>query len=199
MTSSARLQTCLLAFSAVLAGCGDFGHVNQGQVVEFDRSTGRVVLIGDSNYRDPGHPRFDVLPPVTVRTPRDPAEMGPEPEAGKLLQLDTDGHRAVIFDSSTSSLRSVAISVVSQQNDVRPGDSRIGHSQFPLVDLTAGTVTIYSPRHRTLVVFSPPAECLAWPHDTWKAGDEVRYYYKDPGQALRFMNVSKTDLNKAGK
>ncbi|MFB3826910.1 MAG: DUF4881 domain-containing protein [Bryobacteraceae bacterium] len=31
---------------------------------------------------------------------------------------------------------------------------------------------------------------------SWKFGDEVRYYYKDPGQALRLMNVTKTDLTK---
>jgi hypothetical protein len=37
------------------------------------------------------------------------------------------------------------------------------------------------------------------PDDTWKIGDEVRYYYKDPAQALRLMNVTRTDLNKGGK
>ena len=199
MTSSVRLQTCLLASFAVLAGCGEFGHVNQGQVIEYHRATGLLTLIGDSNYLDPNHPRFDILPPVTVRTPLDPREMGPEPAAGKLLQLDAASGRAVIFDPAANSLRSVAFALVSRQNSVYPGDSHIGHTQFPVVDRAAGTVSVYSPRDHTLVVFSPPAEYLTLPDDTWKVGDEVRYYYKDPGRALRFMNVTRTDLDKAGK
>jgi hypothetical protein len=35
------------------------------------------------------------------------------------------------------------------------------------------------------------------PADTWRAGDVVRYYYKDPAQALRLMNVTRTDLSNA--
>jgi hypothetical protein len=35
------------------------------------------------------------------------------------------------------------------------------------------------------------------PAGTWQAGDVVRYYYKEPGRALRLMNVTRTDLSKA--
>jgi hypothetical protein len=35
------------------------------------------------------------------------------------------------------------------------------------------------------------------PADTWKTGDEIRYYFRDPAQALRMMNVTRTDLNKS--
>jgi hypothetical protein len=38
---------------------------------------------------------------------------------------------------------------------------------------------------------------LAMPAGTWRAGDVVRYYYKDPARALRLMNVTATDLAKA--
>lgn len=199
MKPSARLQICLAASLTLLAGCGNFGRVNQGQVIEYQREAGLVTLIGDSNYDDPDHPRFDVLPPVTVRTPQDPREMGPEPEAGKLLHLDAAGRRVVVFDSASGSLRTIAYTLVSQQNSVEPNDSRVRHARFPVVDRAAGTVTVYSPRDRVLVVFSPPAECRNLPDDTWRVGDEVRYYYKDPGRALRFMNVTRTDLDKAGK
>jgi len=34
------------------------------------------------------------------------------------------------------------------------------------------------------------------PENTWDAGDEVRIYYKEAGKALRFMNISKTDIFK---
>ncbi|MGA2269863.1 MAG: DUF4881 domain-containing protein [Bryobacteraceae bacterium] len=189
----------MIASLAVFAGCGGFGRVNQGQVIEYKRGTGLVTVIGDSNYRDPVNPRFDVLPPVTIRTPEDPQEMGPEPEAGKLLRLDYGNRRAVVFDASTQTLRTVAYMLISEQNDVSPADARARHTRFPVVDRTRKTITVYSPRDRKLVVFAVPEEYYALPDDTWKAGDEVRYYYKDPGRALRFMNVSKTDLNKAGK
>ena len=36
------------------------------------------------------------------------------------------------------------------------------------------------------------------PADTWQGGDVVRDYYKNPAQALRLMNVTKTDLSKSG-
>ena len=78
MTSLARFRVGFFASLAVFAGCGGFGRVNQGQVVEYQRGTGLVTLIGDSNYRDPSSPRFDVLPPATIRIPQNPQEMGPE-------------------------------------------------------------------------------------------------------------------------
>ena len=67
------------------------------------------------------------------------------------------------------------------------------------MDRTRKTIAVYSPRDRKLLVFAVPEEYYAMPDDTWKIGDEVRYYYKDPTRALRMMNVSKTDLNKGGK
>ena len=184
---------------AALVSCGGFGHVNQGQVVEYQRASGLITLLQDSNYRDPDHPRFDVLPPITVRTPQDPNNMGPEPEAGKLLLLDTNNRRALIFDAGSQSLRTVSYTPVSEENDVFPTDVRVSHKNFPVVDRAQKTITVYSPRDRKLVVFSVPDEYFALPDDTWKVGDEIRYYYKDPSRALRLMNVTRTDLSNAGK
>jgi hypothetical protein len=188
----------ILLATAALAGCGGFGRVEQGQVIEYQRSQGLVTLIADSNYRDPAHPRFDVLPPIAVRIPRDPQEMGPEPEAGKLLLLDRSNRRAVIFDSTVQRLRTIAFTLISEENDVAASDARVRQARFPIVDRSGRKITVYVPRERRLIVFSVPAEYYALPDDTWKTGDEIRYYYKDPGRALRLMNVSKTDLNKAG-
>jgi hypothetical protein len=47
-----------------------------------------------------------------------------------------------------------------------------------------------------LCTFSVPDNYFSYPASTWDAGDEVRLTYKTPGQALRFMNVSKTDIYK---
>jgi hypothetical protein len=68
--------------------------------------------------------------------------------------------------------------------------------KFPMVDKDKKAVTVYSGRQKLLVTFSVPEEYLALPDNTWEAGDEVRVYYKEPGKALRFMNISKTDIFK---
>ncbi len=197
MTTCAK--TAVICSLAVLAGCANFGRVNQGQVVDYNSGSGLVTLISDSNYHDPAHPRFDVLPPVTIRVPEDRGEMGPEPEPGKLLHLDWRNHRAAIFDAARGSIRTISYVVISEQDGVTRADPRVSKVAYPIVDRDRKTVTSYFPRYRKLLVFSVPSECFDLPDDTWKMGDEVRYYYKDPHSALRLMNVSKTDLSKAGK
>lgn len=180
--------------SGLLVGCSGFGRVEQGQVIAYDRARGLVTIIADSNYKDPANPRFDVLPPITVRVPQNPAEMGPEPEAGRLLELNWREGKAVVFDIATESLKEIPVWVVDVQLNVASDDARLGGREFPVVDRNAGTVTALLPRRRAIVTFRPPAECLEWPEDTWKVGDEIRYYYKRPDQALRLMNVTKTEL-----
>jgi hypothetical protein len=193
------VRIATVVFLAALAGCGGFGHVNQGQVVDYRRDQGLITLVADSNYQDPAHPRFDVLPAVTIRTPEDPRAMGPEPEPGKLLDLDTAHRRAVIFDPATHGLRTVPYTLVSEQHGVSPTDARVHHVRFPLRDPSKGTITVYWARTRMLVEFSVPEEFRNLPDDTWRVGDEIRYYYKNAWRALRLMNVTKTDMSKAGK
>lgn len=192
MTPLRRIS--IVACCTVLAGCARFGRVNQGQVIENRRSQGLVTLIQDSNYRDPANPKFDILPPVTIHIPRDPREMGPEPQAGKLLSLDLRGGRVAIFDSATQAVRTISCTLLSQIDSVHPNEARV--ARLPLVDREKKTVTLYVPREHKLVTLTVPEECLGLPDDTWRAGDEIRYYYQDPNLALRLMNVSKTDLNK---
>lgn len=199
MTPWARFRVGFFASLAVFAGCGGFGQVNQGQVIGYQRSTGLITLIGDSNYRNPASPRFDVLPPVSIRIPKNPEEMGPEPAAGKLLGIDYANRRAIVFDAATQAMRTVPYTLISQENNVYPNDARVSHTKFPVVDRARNTIGVYSARDHKLVVFAVPGEYSAMPDDTWKIGDEVRYYYKDPAQALRLMNVTRTDVNKGGK
>lgn len=177
------ISVCLVS----LIGCGGFGHVNQGRVVASER--GLVTLVADSNYRDPAHPRFDLLPALTVRVPSDPREMGPEPEPGSLLLLDCGHGRAAIFDSPSGQIRTLSCAPV----DERQASSGTG---FPRVNPREGTISVYVPRERKIVTFSVSPEYRELPVDTWKFGDEVRYYYKDPLQALRMMNMTKTDFSK---
>jgi len=191
----------LAAVSLLLAGsgCGKFGRVSQGRVIEFDRSKGLITIIQDSNYSGSGQPRFDILPPITVRLPQNPAEMGPEPEAGKLIEVDAAGRRAVIFDAQAGGLRHVAVRVLERQDNVASDDRRVAGLNFPVIDRAARTVAVYSAARRQLLRLSVPEEHLMLPPESWKMGDDVRYYYKDAGQALRLMNLTKTDLAKGGR
>jgi hypothetical protein len=195
MVQTWRHQICLTALIAAAAGCGGFGRVNQGQVIEYDRERGLIRIIQDSNYQDPANPRYDILPPIEVRIPADPREMGPEPEAGKLLRLDHEKRQAVIYDEAAQALRIAPYSMVAEQGGIDPADSRAVRARRPLVDRAAGTITVYDARQSRLLTFAVAPEHLALSEDAWRPGDQVRYYYKEPGRALRLMNVSKTDLN----
>lgn len=191
-----RIFPAVLIISALaLAGC-NFGRVNQGRVVQYDEVRGLITLVSDSNHGAPSDPRYDVLPPVTIETPEDRAEMGPEPEAGCLLGLDWAKGEALTYDERAQSLLNIPFRVVEMRNNVRRDDPLVTKQVLPQVDLAAGTVTVYSAADRTWAVLAVPAPHLE--ERTWKFGDEVRYYYKDPERALRLMNVTKTDVFAAG-
>ncbi|HVN05259.1 MAG TPA: DUF4881 domain-containing protein [Bryobacteraceae bacterium] len=192
------MRFAIMPFLAILAGCG-FGHVNQGQVVAYHKNTGMITLVADSNYREPDRPRFDVVPAITIHRPDDPRQMGPAPEPGKLLALDAAHSQVIVYDSATGGLRAVPYTLISEQDGIRQADPRVAGARFPQVDRSSGAITVYWPHLHKLMEFSVPPQFRDLPEDTWRIGDEIRYYYKDPAQALRLMNVSKTDLDKAGK
>lgn len=200
MRTSKRLIPFLTAGIALAftPGCGEFGQVDQGQVIEYDAQAGAVTLIRDSNYKNPRRPRFDVIPPVTVRVPVDPKEMGPPPEAGRLLDIDIQQKKLVFYDAAAGALRTLNYEPIEEHERVAGNDPRVRGTAFPIIDREKAIVTLYSQRQRLLVTARIPPQYLALPDEVWKAGDEVRYYYKDPGQALRMMNVTKTDLTSRG-
>jgi hypothetical protein len=184
------------ALAAALAGCGRFGKVNQGRVVGYDSQQGLVTFIQDSNYTDPANPRIDVLRPVTVRVPADPREMGPAPAAGKLLGIDRAARKLIVFDAAYGIIRKIPYTVISEEAGVARDDTRVAGMRFPVIDRSRSTVTSYSPKDRILSTLQLAPQYMELPEDTWKTGDDIRYYYKDPGQALRLMNVTRTDLGK---
>lgn len=179
---------------AATLGCGTFGKVEQGRVIHYDRAKGVVTLILDSNRSEPRKPRYEVLPPVTVRIPAAPGAMGPAPQAGKLLDLDRGSRKLVVFDSARQSLTTIQYTLLEERAGVAPNDRRLAGMHAPVVDRARQAVSLYLPKERVLLTFSVPPECLALPAETWILGDEIRYYFKDPTQALRMMNVTKTEI-----
>ena len=186
---------------AFLFGCSDFGKVDQGRVVAFDKATGKVTFIRDKKA-DPGSPDYTGLPPVVYSIPTNFEEMGPDPKAGLRMKLDTQKSQIVIFDPQAQAFKTIAFKIYDIQENVDKDHPLVFDKDtnkakaFPLVDKVKKTVTIYSGRQKLLVTFSLPEEYMSWPDSTWDSGDEVRVYYKDDGKALRFMNISKTDIFK---
>ncbi len=197
MTISKKMLTLLLACAPVLfsLGCSNYGKVDQGRVIAFDKEKGLATVIRDSAGTT-NKPSYDLLPPVTIKIPPDPDEMGPHPAAGKRLLFDTESKKVVVYDAIAGSIKTITYTPLLEVSNVAKDDARVKGVQFPIVDRQNKAITLYSSRDRKLVKFTVADEYFALPDDTWKAGDDVRYYYKKPGQALRLMNVSATDVMK---
>lgn len=196
------LTMAAAAMAMTLAGCKeDYGKVEQGRVIAFDKEKKEVTLIHDSAM-DPQKPVYDVLPPSVFKLPTDPKESGPEPKSGQRMKLDTDKKIIVIFDTKTQKIVDVPITIVDLQQPIDKEHPLVYDKaekkakKFPVVDKEKKSITVYSGRQKLLCTFSVPDQYFNYPDSTWDAGDEVRLYYKTAGQSLRFMNISKTDIFK---
>ncbi len=184
-----------------LFGCADFGTVDQGRAIEFDKEKGIVTLIRDVKH-DAKNPDYSFLPPVTYQKPVDPQEMGADPKAGYRMKLDTKKKQIVIFDKAAQNFKTIDYVSIDEQENIDRNHPLVYDKvtekakKFPAVDRDKKQITIYSPRQKILVTISVPAEYFVLPDYTWDSGDEVRIYFKEPGKALRLMNISKTDIFK---
>ncbi len=180
---------------ALVLGCGELGQVDQGRVIAFDKEKRIVTLIQDKKA-EPGNPDYNTLPPHTYVLPTDPMETGPLPKAGLRMKLDLDKKIITIFDPQTQGFKDVPIQIVEKKTGVGKDDPLVTGKNLPIVDKQTKTVTLYSGRQKLYVVVSIPEEYLDRPPETWESGDEVRIYYKEPGKAARFMNITRTDIFK---
>jgi Domain of unknown function (DUF4881) len=189
------LAACLAA-TLVLGGlgCGELGKVDQGRVIAFDNAKATVTFINDVKH-DPANPDYSGAP-MTFALPTDPMERGEDPKAGKRMKLDAKTREITIYDPGTQTMKKITYTLIDQKEGVVKDDPLVKGKKFPLVEKDKKAITIYSGRQKILTTFSLPDEYFALPDDTWEAGDEVRVYYKEPGKALRFMNITRTDIFK---
>ena len=192
-----NILALLLACAPLLfaLGCSDFGKVEQGRVIAFDKQNGLVIVIRDSTGAA-DKPSYDLLPPVTIKLPQNPDEMGPHPEAGKRLLFDTQNKKLVVYDAAAGAIKTITYTPVLEVANVASDSKQVKGVKFPVIDREKKTITLYSSRDKKLVTFTVADEHFSLPEDTWKSGDDVRYYFKQPGQALRVMNVTKTNIMK---
>ena len=188
--------TLLAILTAVLlaSGCGEMGKVEQGRVIGFDNAKATVTFIHDVKA-DPGNPDYSGAP-LTFALPTDPTDRGEDPKAGMRMKLDAKAKEIIIYDPATQGFKKITYTLIDQKEKVAKDDPLVKGKKFPMVDRTKKAITIYSGRQKLLTTFSVPDEYFALPDNTWEAGDEVRIYYKEPGKALRFQNITKTDIFK---
>ena len=193
------LSIALLTFGVL--GCDEYGKVDQGRVIAFDKEKQTVTVIEDKNM-DSQNPDYAILPPHTYTMPTDPAERGADPKIGMRLKLDVDAKVIKIFNTQTQNIEDLPITIVDVQKDIAKDHPLVfdkeknAAKKFPVVDKDKKTITIYSGRQKMLATFSVPEAYHGFPDETWDAGDEVRIYWKEKGKAIRFMNITKTDIFK---
>jgi hypothetical protein len=175
-------------------GCGEQGKVDQGRVIAFDKEKATVTLINDVKH-DAANPDYSGAP-VTFALPTDPAERGEDPKPGLRMKLDTKTREIVIYDPAAKAMKKITYTLIDQKENVGKNSPLVVEKKFPIVDKDKKAITVYSGRQKLLTTFSLPDEYFALPDDTWEAGDEVRIYYKEPGKAARFMNITRTDIFK---
>ncbi len=91
-----------LAATLVLGGlgCGELGKVDQGRVIAFDKAKATVTFINDVKH-DPANPDYSGAP-MTFALPKDPADRGEDPKAGKRMKLDAKTREIVIYDTGNA-------------------------------------------------------------------------------------------------
>ena len=193
MKVRAILLTLVMGLSFGLAGC-NFGDVDQGRTVAFDKKAWTVTMVQDVKH-DQLNPEYSGAV-LTYKLPADPAEMGPEPVPGGRLKLDVDKKEIVIFNPETKKIQTLPIEVLDVQKGLGREHPLVKGKTFPMIDKEKGTITEYSARQKLLATFKVPAGMENLPPVTWEAGNEIRLYFKKPGESLRFMNISKTNIYK---
>ncbi len=184
----------VLGLALCLAACDFNGGVEQGRCVGYDPEKKTVTLVVDTTL-DQHNPHYNGGV-HEFKLPDNPLDMGPAPVAGGLLMVQPDKNMVIYFDRQTNSVKEMPIEMVSEDKGVNAKDARLKGKTFPIIDKEKNTITVYSPRLGELLTFRVSPEAMSLPAYTWELGDEVRIAIRkdQPGQAIRFMNVSKTSI-----
>lgn len=188
------LVALVAGLSFCLSACDFEGGVEQGRCVAFNAETKTLTLVEDTSL-DQHNPHYSGKI-FTFTLPPEARDMGPAPETGDLLQLDPDAGKLLWYDPTTKSVQEMAVTYTAVEKNVSPRSDKLKGKKFPIIDKANRTITVYSPRLEELVTFQVSEDAINMPDNTWVAGDEVRVAYRKEkkDQAIRIMNVSKTNI-----
>lgn len=194
MKFKSMLTALVAALSFCLSACDFDGGVEQGRCVAFNAETKTLTLVEDTSL-DQHNPHYSGKV-FTFKLPLEARDMGPAPETGDLLQLDPDKGKLIWYDPNTNSVQEMEVKYTNIVKNVNPRSDQVKGKTFPIIDRSARTITVFSPRLEELVTFQVNDEQINLPENTWKPGDEVRVAYRkeNKDQAIRIMNVSKTSI-----
>jgi hypothetical protein len=207
----------------MLAGCGDYGKVEQGSAVAYDKDKSIVTIVADTNTDVKKPANYTELPVHSYALPPAGSEdRGADPDAGLCVNLDVEKKIITMYNPKEQKLENISFEVVEDIHQrlrvnrrsqlVLPGEKVFAGvktiAEFPIVDEAKKTVQIlyrrqFNNQMRLTTFKLSDADFAKYKGKEWNAGCEVRIYYKEgwtadgkPGQSLRFMNITKTDITR---
>lgn len=188
------LLTLVLGLATFLTACNFEGGVEQGRCVAYNPEGKTLTIVVDVTH-DPFNPHYSGGT-HTYKLPTVPGEMGPAPEVGGRLMIDMVKNTVLIYDLDAKAIREIPVQFVDVEKNIRPKHPKVAGKTFPVIDKEQQTVTVYSGRLSSLITFKVPANEIDLPPYAWTAGNEMRIAFRnsDKDQAIRIMNVSKTNI-----
>ncbi|OXS28293.1 MAG: DUF4881 domain-containing protein [Desulfovibrio sp. MES5] len=188
------LLILVLGLTTFLAACNFEGGVEQGRCVAFNPEAKSITIVVDVTH-DQFNPHYSGGA-HTYKLPAAPGEMGPVPAVGGRLMIDLAKNTVLIYDRDAKAVREIPVQFVDVEKNIQPKHPKVAGKTFPVVDKEQQTVTVYSSRLSALITFKVPASEIDLPIYAWTAGNEMRIAFRtsDKDQAIRIMNVSKTNI-----
>ena len=188
------LLILVLGLTTFLAACNFEGGVEQGRCVAFNPEAKTMTIVVDVTH-DQFNPHYSGGA-HTYKLPASPGEMGPAPVVGGRLMIDLAKNTVLIYDNNANAVREIPVQFVDVEKNIQPKHPKVAGKTFPVVDKEQQTVTVYSSRLSALITFKVPASEIDLPVYAWTAGNEMRVAFRtsDKDQAIRIMNVSKTNI-----
>ena len=188
------LLILVLGLSTFLTACNFEGGVEQGRCVAFNPEAKTMTIVVDVTH-DQFNPHYSGGA-HTYKLPASPGEMGPTPVVGGRLMIDLAKNTVLIYDNNANAVREIPVQFVDVEKNIQPKHPKVAGKTFPVVDKEQQTVTVYSSRLSALITFKVPASEIDLPVYAWTAGNEMRVAFRtsDKDQAIRIMNVSKTNI-----
>ena len=188
------LLIMVLGLTTFLAACNFEGGVEQGRCVAFNPEAKTMTIVVDVTP-DQFNPHYSGGA-HTYKLPASPGEMGPTPVVGGRLMIDLVKNTVLIYDNNANAVREIPVQFVDVEKNIQPKHPKVAGKTFPVVDKEQQTVTVYSSRLSALITFKVPASEIDLPVYAWTAGNEMRVAFRtsDKDQAIRIMNVSKTNI-----
>ncbi|CAK7052437.1 MAG: hypothetical protein DESF_02206 [Desulfovibrio sp.] len=188
------LLMLVLGLSTFLTACNFEGGVEQGRCVAYNPEAKTLTIVVDVTH-DQFNPHYSGGV-HTFKLPTIANEMGPPPEVGGRLMIDLEKNMVLVFDPESKNVREIPVQFMDVEKNIRPKHPKVAGKTFPVIDKEQQTVTVYSNRLSSLITFKVPAGDIDLPPYVWTAGNEMRIAYRnaDKNQAIRIMNVTKTNI-----